>query len=226
MGQRALRRAEDHRGRAQRGRDPDAPRPDRRDRHRVAGPDRRHPRTRGVAPADPRRGPGPGPPPGAPDRPGRRLCRPRAGAGVPPLRQPRDRRRTERRPDPPRGPGRDRGDRATLPGRGNRRPDRAPSSIASRGDPASPFACRHAGRRSRGRTSSSPAAGRRTPTASAWRRPASRRTSGGTSRSTSGCGPRPRASGRWATAPAARTSPISARTTSASCWPTSPAGIA
>ena len=39
-GPRPLRRAEDRRGRAQRGRDPDAPRPDRRDRHRVACPDR------------------------------------------------------------------------------------------------------------------------------------------------------------------------------------------
>ena len=39
-GQRTLRRAEDRRGRAQRGRDPDAPRPDRRDQHRVACPDR------------------------------------------------------------------------------------------------------------------------------------------------------------------------------------------
>ena len=62
--------------------------------------------------------------PGAPDRPGRRLRGPRAGAGVPPVRQPRDGRRTERRADPPRGPGRDRGDRATLPGRGDRGPDR------------------------------------------------------------------------------------------------------
>ena len=61
MGQRALRRAEDDRGRAQRGRDPDAPRPDRHHRHRVARPDGRHPRARGGAPADPRRGPGPGP---------------------------------------------------------------------------------------------------------------------------------------------------------------------
>ena len=38
---------------------------------------------------------------------------PRAGAGLPPLRQPRDGRRAERRPDPPRGPGRHRGDRAS-----------------------------------------------------------------------------------------------------------------
>ena len=35
-----------------------------------------------------------------------------------------------------------------------------------------------------------------------------------------------RTSGRWATAPAARTSRTSALTTSGSCWTTSPAGIA
>ena len=66
---------------------------------------------------------------------------PRAGAGVSPLRQPRDRRRAERLADPPRRPGRDRGDRAALPGRRDRGPDRDRASIASRGDPASPFAC-------------------------------------------------------------------------------------
>ena len=226
MGQRALRRAEDHRGRAQRGRDPDAPRPDRRHRHRVARPDRRHPRPRGGAPADPRRGPGAGPAPGAPDRPGRRLRGPRAGAGVPPLRQPRDRRRAERRADPPRGPGRHRGGRAALPGRGDRGPDRD-RRRSRRGEVRRVRPPAHgAAARSRGRTCSSPGAARRTPTASAWRRPGSRRTSGGTSRSTSGSGRRPRASGRWATAPAARTSRTSARTTSAWCWPTSPAGTA
>ena len=79
--------------------------------------------------------------PGAPHRPGRRLRRPRAGAGVPPFRQPRDGRRAERRADPPRGPGRHRGDRATFPGRGDRGPDRDAPSIASRGGPASPSAC-------------------------------------------------------------------------------------
>ncbi len=67
---------------------------------------------------------------------------------------------------------------------------------------------------------------RRTPTASAWRRRGSRRTKQGTSRSTRGSGRRPRASGRPATAPAALTSRTSARTTSAWCWPTSPAGTA
>ncbi len=90
----------------------------------------------------------------------------------------------------------------------------------------SPSACTRRAARSRGRTSSSPGGARRTPTASAWRRPGSRRTSGGTSRSTSGSRRRPRTSGRRATAPAARTSRTSARTTSAWCWPTSPAGIA
>ncbi len=48
----------------------------------------------------------------------------------------------------------------------------------------------------------------------------------GHSRSTSGCRPRQRTSGRWATAPAARTSRTSASTTSAWCWTISPAGIA
>ena len=179
-----------------------------------------------AAPADPRRGPGSGRAPGTPDRPGRRLRRPRAGPGVPPLRQPRDRRRAERRADPPRGPGRHRGGRAALPGRGDRGPDRD-RRRSRRGAIRRVRPPAHGPRRrSRGRTSSSPGAARRTPTASAWRRRGSRRTREGTSRSTSGCGRRPRASGRWATAPAARTSRTSARTTSAWCWPTSPAGTA
>ena len=102
----------------------------------------------------------------------------------------------------------------------------APRSIASRGGRASPSACTRRAARSRGRTCSSPGAALRTPTASVWRTPGSRRTPGGTSRSTSGCGPRRRESGRWATAPAARTSRTLATTTSASCWTTSPAGTA
>ncbi len=121
--------------------------------------------------------------PGSPDRPGRRLRGPRAGAGVPPVRQPRDRRRAERRADPPRGPGRHRGDRAALPGRGDRGPDRD-RRRSRRGEIRRVRPPAHGGAaRSRGRTSSSPGAARRTPTASAWRRPGSRRTSAGTSRS-------------------------------------------
>ena len=79
--------------------------------------------------------------PGTPDRPGRRLRGPRAGAGVPPLRQPRDGRRAERRADPPRGPGRHRGGRAALPGRGDRGPDRDRRRSRRGDDPASPSAC-------------------------------------------------------------------------------------
>ncbi len=85
----------------------------------------------------------------------------------------------------------------------------------------------HAARaRSRERTSWSPEAAPRTPTASASRRPGSRRISTGTSRSTSGSRPRRRTSGRRATAPAARTSRTSASTTSAWCSTTSPAATA
>ena len=64
------------------------------------------PGPRGGPPADARRGPRAGPRPGTSHRPGGRLRRPRTGPGLPSLRQPRDRRRAERRPDPPGGPGR------------------------------------------------------------------------------------------------------------------------
>ena len=112
------------------------------------------------------------------------------------------------------------------PRRGDRDPDRH-GRRSRRGEVRRVRPPAHgAAARSRGRTCSSPAGARRTPTASAWNRSGWRWTSGGTSRSTSGCGRRPRACGRRATAPAAPTSRISARTTSACCWPTSPAGTA
>ena len=116
-----------------------------------------------------------------------------------------------------------------LPGRGDRGPDRD-RRRSRRGEVRRVRAAARerdgAEAGSRGRTCSSPAAARRTPTASAWRRPGSRRTDGARQGRRAAAGRRPRASGRWATAPAARTSRTSARTTSAWCWPTSPAGTA
>ena len=62
--------------------------------------------------------------PRTPDRPGRRLRGARDGPGHAPLGQPRDRRRTERLPDPPRRPGRDPGNRRSLQGGSDRSCDR------------------------------------------------------------------------------------------------------
>ena len=129
-----LRRAEDDRGASGRGRD--AARSTGESVFLDLGThaaDPGHPGPGRGRAADARRGAGARPAARAPDRARRRLCRPRAGAGLPPLRQPRDRDRARPAAPGPRGPRRRRGDPRGLRGGRDRGAARRRDARACRG---------------------------------------------------------------------------------------------
>ena len=109
-GQRKLRGAEDARGPAERRRHAAADRRQGLHQCRFACGDTERSRPRGSAAAHAYRGTGPGLCTLAPDRARWRLCRPGTGAGLPPLRQPRDGDRDGAADHEPGGPGHRRGD--------------------------------------------------------------------------------------------------------------------